>query len=160
VESKHKLFLIIAVAVVGLMAVGFVGMKETSKPGFCSTCHSMKPAYENWANSAHGQVDCMTCHAEPGFSGYVKAKLGGIKQVAVTLTSDVQPEDVIGLAHVNEATCISCHDQEQTDAVMAHKIHASFEFGCLGCHDRVIHDPPELARPDKTQESCVTCHRQ
>jgi nitrate/TMAO reductase-like tetraheme cytochrome c subunit len=160
VKSKQKLFLIIGVAVLGLMVVGFVGMKETSKPEFCSSCHSMKPAYENWAASAHGQIDCMTCHSEPGFSGFMKMKLNGLKQVVVTLTSDVQPEDVIGLAHVDEAVCISCHNQEQTGKVQAHIIHANFVFGCLDCHNRVIHDPPEKASPDKTQEPCIACHRQ
>lgn len=159
-ESKHKLFLIIAVAVFGLLVVGFIGAKQTSKPEFCITCHSMQPAYENWEASAHGDIDCMTCHSEPGFSGFVKTKLDGVKQVAVTLTSDVQPEDVIGLAHVNESVCLSCHEQEATDQVVVHMIHASQDYSCLDCHDRVIHDPPEQARPDKTQESCQTCHRQ
>ncbi|MDW7674567.1 MAG: NapC/NirT family cytochrome c [Bacillota bacterium] len=159
-ESKQKLFIIIAVALMGLIVVGFIGVKQTSKPEFCSTCHSMQPAFDNWASSAHAEVDCMSCHSEPGFAGFVEVKLGGLKQVAVTLTSDVQPEDVVGLAHVNEERCLSCHEQEATDQVIPHMIHSSQEFGCMDCHDRIVHDPPELAVPDKSQEACIACHRQ
>lgn len=161
-ESKKKLYLIIAIAMFGLLVVGFVGMKETSKPEFCSTCHSMEVAFETWTESTHADVDCMSCHQDPGFAGFVEAKVGGLKEVAITLTRDVQPEDVVGISDVPDARCLACHTQESLEENVSGphvSFHVSEDYSCMDCHDRVVHDPPEYAAPDMTQEACLMCHR-
>jgi nitrate/TMAO reductase-like tetraheme cytochrome c subunit len=35
----------------------------------------MKPFYDNWASSSHARVNCIDCHYEHGFSGYIAGKI-------------------------------------------------------------------------------------
>ena len=83
---------------------------ETSK--FCgATCHVMKPEYAAYEVAAHSKVDCVSCHVGPGASGFVRAKVTGVRQVFhVVLNSYPRPipEPLERLRPATE-TCESCH---------------------------------------------------
>lgn len=83
---------------------------ETSK--FCgATCHVMKPEYAAYEVAAHSKVDCVSCHVGPGASGFVRAKVTGVRQVIhVALNSYPRPipEPLERLSPSTE-TCESCH---------------------------------------------------
>lgn len=82
-------------------------MEATSTPNFCATCHQIKPAVSAWAENPHKGVACLKCHADPGTLGYVKRKVGGLKEVYLQLTDSYDPNNI--KARLNTATCIECH---------------------------------------------------
>jgi len=60
----------------------------TSEPGFCEFCHPQKktgPLSEvhTWRNNIHAarDVKCLDCHGSPGFIGYMKAKIAGLRDI-------------------------------------------------------------------------------
>ncbi|WML46921.1 NapC/NirT family cytochrome c [Neobacillus sp. PS3-34] len=66
---RYKLikFMTLAVLFLALLtSVGFIGLETTSNSKFCSSCHEMKPEYYTWKASTHSEVDCVSCHIEPG----------------------------------------------------------------------------------------------
>ncbi len=72
--------------------VVFVGggtfMWQSTKSWFCKTCHIMKPYYESWKTSTHGQkgVECIECHFPPGFQNALKAKFRAASMLVSYIT--------------------------------------------------------------------------
>jgi hypothetical protein len=82
-------------------------------PRFCGTvCHTvMSPEYTAYQNSPHSRVMCVQCHIGPGASGFVKAKVDGLRQVvATTLNTYSRPihSPIMNLRPARE-TCEQCH---------------------------------------------------
>lgn len=79
---------------------------------FCgSTCHVMKPEYTAYEVSPHSKVECVACHVGPGASGFVRAKLNGVRQVFHVMLNSAPrpiPEPLERLRPATE-TCESCH---------------------------------------------------
>ena len=73
-----KLFVKIGlVAVLALPALVWVPIKVTGTTEFCNSCHIMNDYYASWQTSSHAEVNCLMCHLQPGFSGYVMGKING-----------------------------------------------------------------------------------
>ncbi len=61
---------------------------HTSKPNFCALCHPgtgpgpLSQVY-TWRQNVHAGagVSCLDCHADPGFFGYMQAKVLGLYDV-------------------------------------------------------------------------------
>lgn len=112
----RKLALFIAVTtflniiIASQLSYSSVRYMETSN--FCgATCHVMKPEYAAYEVSAHSKVECVGCHLGPGASGFVRAKVTGVRQVIhVALNSYPRPipEPLERLRPATE-TCESCH---------------------------------------------------
>ena len=89
-----------------------VAEHETSKPGFCGSCHIMESYYNSWHADLHGDkldVACVDCHYAPGESSTVGAKLRGLSQVASYVSGRYgksRPR-----AHVDNRSCLTskCH---------------------------------------------------
>lgn len=67
-----KLFLIFGIT---LVVLGMLAVKATEyidKPGFCKSCHTMKPYYNYWVESSHKDVSCFDCHF--GYTPVTKPK--------------------------------------------------------------------------------------
>ena len=93
---KRHIILFTLLSVLAIVVFGFVNIQVlhmTSEPEFCQLCH---PAHgfgplaevDSWEHSAHGEagVSCLDCHGRPGVVGYMKAKLGGLKDTYMQLT--------------------------------------------------------------------------
>jgi len=87
---KHtKLTILIILALIGFFAfISIEALHFSSDPSFCKRCHpSDKPGplgeVVTWSKSIHARagVKCLDCHAEPGFMGYMRAKMGGLYDV-------------------------------------------------------------------------------
>ncbi|HPU96237.1 MAG TPA: NapC/NirT family cytochrome c, partial [Bacillota bacterium] len=65
--SQGLVLLVLLVAIGGVVAAA--AYTETDK--YCSSCHSMKPSAETWANGSHADTGCAECHMEPGFTGWL-----------------------------------------------------------------------------------------
>lgn len=166
-----SLFRFVAVATVlnviigGYGAYSSVHYMETN--AFCgTTCHTiMQPQYTNLAVGNHASIDCVACHVGPGASGFVQAKLGGMRQL-VSMATGSYAKPIPGAAEKMSPVaerCESCHsafrdsadklrvlrsyydDEANTPAVtvlMMHtrKIHAAHAVtDCLECHNRPAH---------------------
>ena len=84
----------------------------TGQTGFCNSCHIMNPYYASWQTSGHASVNCLDCHLQPGFSGYVKGKINGLAQAVDCLVGRVGTKPN---ANVTDASCLrsDCHSVEE-----------------------------------------------
>jgi nitrate/TMAO reductase-like tetraheme cytochrome c subunit len=84
---------------------------------FCGIlCHRvMLPEYTAYQGSAHSKLPCTTCHIGSGASWFVRAKLGGLRQVLATILNTYEkpiPTPVHDLRPARE-TCEECHLPEK-----------------------------------------------
>ena len=102
---------LVPVAVLAVATLGSWSVSTSSNPYFCGTCHTMGTYYANWKGSAHARanVDCASCHYEPGLRGYLRAKIKGTSELVTTLTGT---EGFKPVAQVANTTCLSggCHN--------------------------------------------------
>ncbi len=110
----------VAWLLVGLVfGVGLMQAAAWSEsPAFCSLCHVMTPEVSAHAASAHAQVDCGACHAEPGLLGFLRSKLSSVREaLAYWSRSYALPmaEPAAGLPDT-ALTCARCHVTPADDA--------------------------------------------
>ena len=77
------------------------------------TCHVMKPEFTAHRRASHQQVACVSCHVEPGATGWLKSKMAGTRQLMdVVMNSYPRPIESAmesnRLAPASE-TCEQCH---------------------------------------------------
>lgn len=140
-----------------------VSVHVTSTPRFCNSCHLMEPYYNSWKKSAHKDVDCVTCHLEPGLAGTIKGKWQALSQLTryVTRTYGTRP-----WAELNDASCTQCHKKESLTKVVT-KGNFKFDHGphingavrdknlkCTTCHTQL--DTSEHITVAK--QACYLCH--
>jgi len=80
--------LLIIVIIAGGIFVNIEAFHLSSTSKFCGTCHPEQKVgpmseYHTWSQNIHStaHVECLDCHGDPGFVGYFKAKLGGVKDL-------------------------------------------------------------------------------
>lgn len=136
-KNKKKLYIWLGVAVV--LVVAIVGLWNWSSTNyFCgSICHSMAPSRDGWIAGEHTTVDCITCHADPGFVAHFKAHLNGVKELFIMITENPSADEIIAQpVAVPGRRCLSCH-QSDWDELPA--THPTEESQCAVCHRDVIH---------------------
>jgi nitrate/TMAO reductase-like tetraheme cytochrome c subunit len=89
----------------------------TESVEFCGQlCHSvMKPEFVAYQAAPHSKIRCVECHVGEGAESYVRAKLGGVRQLyrVVTNTYDTPIKTPVhGMRSANE-TCAKCHWSEK-----------------------------------------------
>jgi nitrate/TMAO reductase-like tetraheme cytochrome c subunit len=125
-------------------SIGFTGLKATSSSSFCSTCHEMKPEFYTWKASTHAEVDCVSCHIQPGTENLAKDKANGLVQVykkeTNTYTAPIQmPKDI------PNSSCERCHNMKTRqvtpsgDLIIPHEKHLTKGVKCVSCHSGVAH---------------------
>lgn len=125
-------------------SIGFTGLKATSTPSFCVSCHDMQPEYYTWKASAHSEVACVNCHIEPGAKNLIKDKANGLVQVykyaTNTYTAPIQMPNAI-----SNKSCERCHNMPTRevnasgDVIIPHNKHLKKDIGCTECHSGVAH---------------------
>ena len=122
---------------------------------FCLTCHLMVDPYERFAQSAHRDLGCKSCH---------KPTLAARSKMALTQIIK-NPEELQTHAEVPNEKCETCHvkgDPEkwkQVSATAGHRVHFESKdpklkgLNCVECHSTSLH---EFAAADKTcsQSGC------
>jgi nitrate/TMAO reductase-like tetraheme cytochrome c subunit len=159
------LFLLPAFAFV----VGFgAHMEQSKRTQFCLSCHVMKPYGQSlrvddseYLPASHFQNNrvtrddaCFTCHTTYAMYGDLKAKLGGLRHIAINYFADI-PDTIKLYEPYNNRECLHCHNGsrtfEESDAhaetdttMIAMKAN---RLSCLtsGCHD-VVHDVRNLGQ--------------
>ena len=146
--SKNQMRgLVIGIGLVLIVVISITAMKLTSKPGFCTNCHQIAPVVAAWEQSSHNQVDCLSCHADPGLAGYVERTVGGLKEVYLQTTG--QYEVPVKAKHpVNTENCLGCHSLDSEgeegkpalkDILPDHKVLAETGVYCIECHGNIGH---------------------
>jgi hypothetical protein len=118
----------------------------TGQPGFCDSCHIMNSFYDSWLSSAHSNVNCLDCHLQPGFTGYVKGKINGLAQVVDCVVGRVGTKPN---AFVEDKSCLrsECHNTQEL---------LSNEISFLDV--KFTHDKHINTKVDGITISCGTCH--
>lgn len=101
------------VNVVIASVVSYQGVVHSGSTEFCGlTCHTvMEPQYTAFLDSAHANTACVACHVGPGASGFVSAKLAGVRQLYEVLTGTYPTPIYFHRDHMLPAskTCERCH---------------------------------------------------
>lgn len=135
------------------------GLVMTSDTRFCNQCHLMNKEYRTWKTSTHKKVSCLSCHTEPGLSGFILGKFKGMENMTAYLS---QNYDKSLSAMVGNSSCLYCHRprMEKTMAIngirISHKEINEAGFFCTECHQGLVHQSKKkkLSMMDK----CITCH--
>ncbi len=138
----------------------------TSRSSFCSVCHYMKPFYESWEVSSHGQIECQVCHYPPGLRSKFRAKIEGLLQVGRYWTKLYLKSKP--WAEIPDEACLrpGCHDKRLLEGqvkfktvIFDHRIH--FEdlrrgkrLRCTSCHSQIVQGEHITV----TESSCFICH--
>ncbi|MEH7414365.1 NapC/NirT family cytochrome c [Neobacillus drentensis] len=146
-KYRYKLIKVATLTVLFLalfFAIGGLGLKATSSSVFCSSCHEMKPEYYTWKASTHSEVDCVSCHVQPGAKNIAKDKAEGVvelfKKTTNTFTAPIQmPKEIPNSA------CEKCHNMSTRqvtasgDLIIPHDKHLAKDIKCTQCHSGVAH---------------------
>ncbi len=149
------------------LAVGFQAHMEKSKrTEFCLSCHVMEPYGRSlriddseYVPAGHVQdhrIDpdkaCFTCHTSYAMYGDLKAKLGGLRHLAVNYLGQ-RPDTIKLYEPYNNRECLHCHGgargfegndaHAETDTTMTAMKANRLSCMSSGCHD-LVHDVHEL----------------
>lgn len=157
-STKLGLALLLAGGV-ALVGASFAGVRYTSQPGFCASCHEMQSLHRGWSKGSHAKTDCYDCHVDNTLAGHVKAKVNGLRQVYTHFMGTVDLEKVT--AEVPNHRCARCHDMGSEEKlgeriVLAHRKHDEAKLACTVCHLTSGHSREMFA--GFGHASCKECH--
>ncbi len=145
-KKRPSLFIIFVMIGFFVFLYGSYGvLHATSTAKFCGMCHVMEETgagaeYNTWKGTMHAEVDvsCIDCHGDPGFFGYMEAKILGLKDVygEITTTREEKiaflnkPIDNLSYA-INlmpSDRCAYCHTTEVNQEIRDTTIMSFFGF--------------------------------
>jgi nitrate/TMAO reductase-like tetraheme cytochrome c subunit len=156
----------VAILAVILIAVGTVGFVEySSQPGFCKSCHIMRPYYESWAHSSHRNVACIQCHIAPGIRAEAMSKIQAANMVVKYFTGAYGTRP---WAEIEDATCMrsGCHSERLIEGVVDYKgvrfdhtehlgeLRRGMQLRCTSCHSQIV----QGSHIAVTEATCFLCH--
>jgi nitrate/TMAO reductase-like tetraheme cytochrome c subunit len=151
-----------------MVIMGFVVLKVTSQPKFCTSCHYMQPFYDAWAESTHSDVPCSECHYPPGAMEKLTGKFRDLNQLVKYLTNTYKRSKP--WAEIEDASCLKsdCHSTrnlEESGAVefgqvtFDHSHHLGDlrrgkNLRCTSCHSQIV----QGEHINVTPSTCILCH--
>ena len=163
-QVKWPVKILLLVVIVSFFAAGSIVV--TGQSGFCNSCHIMNDHYASWESSEHSNVNCLDCHLQPGFSGYIKGKINGMAQAVDCMVGRIGTKPS---ATVKDASCLrsECHSTEELISTdidysgikFTHKNHVEkdvygIKISCGTCHSHFEGDKHFSVN----NEACFTCH--
>jgi hypothetical protein len=109
-----------AVNIVLVLLAGYGSLHWMESPSFCGqVCHTpMHPQLTAWRDGPHGRVACVGCHIGEGASGFVHAKLSGVRQL-VHVMKGSYPRPIPPGADMppgaQAGRCTGCHQPARSD---------------------------------------------
>lgn len=158
---------LLAVAAVVVTVVALTVMVEaTSQPGFCVSCHFMKPYFDSWHLSKHKDVKCIECHIPPGVGGTVKAKFIALSMVVDYWTGVYKRSKP--WAEIDDGSCLrgGCHEtrllkgtENFKGVTFDHTPHLTKtrrdrQLRCTSCHGQIVQGEHITV----TEGTCFLCH--
>jgi nitrate/TMAO reductase-like tetraheme cytochrome c subunit len=168
-KKKRKKRLIFLFSALGILFVLFVAAVEfTSHSGFCSSCHYMKPYFQSWEESSHGQFECSRCHYPPGggITSKIRKKMEGLVMLGRYWTKLYVKS--IPWAEIRDESCLQegCHDKRLLEGKVMfktvafdHNVHfedlkRGKKLQCTSCHSQIVQGKHITV----TENSCFICH--
>ena len=160
----YEVLLLVFIAIV----LGTWSIKEITESAlFCgSSCHIMRPYYEDWKTSAHNSVPCVDCHLEPSDEQQFVPQFKAVRQVASYLTRTYGEHR---RAEVSDASCLKgeCHSRRLLDGKVTFAGDIRFDhtphlqqlrrgkiLRCTTCHSRVAMGEHVTV----VEDACFICH--
>lgn len=158
--------LMLSVAAVILTFIALTAFFETtSQPGFCGSCHLMRPYIAAWKTSSHADVPCMKCHAREGLTGYLETKFTALSMLvnyATGLYKRSKP-----WAEIEDSACLQCHKTRLLEGRIETKMGVHFDhtphltevrrgrrLRCTSCHSQIVQGEHISITPT----TCFLCH--
>ena len=156
-----------------IFSISYYTMVRTSTPGFCASCHEIKPAVVAWRSSTHVNnasgvvVDCMDCHLpapQETFDFFFAKSYHGIKDVVIHfIGGDYDQEKARNNAYAafDNRECQKCHRNlldmpYKRGAMLAHRsvlyARPGYEKKCVDCHYDLVHSERGLVMYRQTRE--------
>lgn len=163
-QVKWPVKILLLAVIVSFFAAGAIVV--TGQPGFCNSCHIMNDHYASWKSSEHSNVNCLDCHLQPGFTGYIKGKINGFAQAIDCMVGRIGTKPN---ATVTDASCLrsECHRAEELISTnidygsikFTHKNHIKkdvhgIKISCGTCHSHFEGNKHFSVN----NEACFTCH--
>ncbi|MEW5705926.1 MAG: cytochrome c3 family protein [Actinomycetota bacterium] len=148
-----------AVAIVLIMITALYSFDYISQPHVCIDCHKDKKAPDTEVVK-HKGVKCISCHEQPGVSGYLFNKLDYARWfIAYTTGNYTQPLQ----AYVTNEACLRCHQVVTEKTVVRYNIRVSHKeflatnMKCVDCH---ANPPHTIANKTRRlgMDKCIGCH--
>jgi nitrate/TMAO reductase-like tetraheme cytochrome c subunit len=151
-------------APMGVIAL-FAGVQISSQPGFCGTCHVMRPFYESWKTSTHKEIPCVECHIPPGIAAEFEKKFEALSMVVNYFTGTYGTNP---WAEIPDEACLrpGCHDQRLLmgrevfqNVLFDHRPHLGEmrrekRLRCTSCHSQIVQGQHIAV----TESTCFLCH--
>ncbi len=164
-SDRNKLLIVIFAVLLVVIIAGGGSTYYVGTNSFCNSCHQMKTRYELWSKSTHKDVDCITCHSEPGFIGELKGHIDGLNYLK-SFMKGKNKNITIFATRRNPArlkSCIHCHPPdkliEETESIRINHIShiVRDEFLCTDCHEDMIHGTHslEVEKVRPKEENCI-----
>lgn len=145
-----------------VFSMTYYTMVRTSTPGFCATCHEIRPAFDAWTTSTHRNnaqglvADCMDCHLpapQDTVDFFYKKTLHGLKDIVAHVVHGSEaydrPENRLkAYADIKDDQCLKCHRNilsipDNRGAMLAHQTvlnpRPGYEKKCTDCHRNLVH---------------------
>lgn len=138
----------------------------------CVFCHEMNPEYRTWAESRHGNINCLACHLPVGGPAtLLEEDVRNIKELVDHFTGDY-PQIINQDSHVSKEmesnVCERCHNmfskrqiEIRTVIKMDHPKHLRLKITCQSCHNRITHLGARgysYFNGMTMMEGCMRCH--
>lgn len=158
--GRKRMWLIVAAAIViaGTYGAYWSLYAVSSRPQFCTSCHFMKPFYEQWQTSTHKQVTCIACHPN-------RVSIIAVATIKY-LSNNYNPRPK---AEVKDESCLQagCHQERLKAGKITFKKDISFnhnehliklrrdkQLRCTSCHSQLIQGNHVTAN----EKVCFLCH--
>lgn len=154
--------LVLAYAILALLVFLSLGSLYvySSKPSTCAMCHPGNRIQKSLAESEHRGQPCLTCHQEPGGTGFLVQAATYLRWTSQELLgTKSRPE-----AYVSNASCARCHLAVYSNTVVRNNIRVShrefLEEGqlCTDCHGETGHKEDREVTGRSSMTRCVICH--
>lgn len=158
--------IVLIVILAGIIIFGAGSYAYFNRPTSCATCHVMKDYVSSWQKTKHARadVDCYSCHAQPGIRGRIGAHAQGLRYVVTYWGKPKLKADV-----AND-TCFRCHftysKQSKNKIASNHyKSYLKKDVKCVDCHLQLAHGTANKKKLPKTiadgwagVDVCKKCH--
>jgi trimethylamine-N-oxide reductase cytochrome c-type subunit TorC len=147
-----------------------LSMKVTDNIAFCTSCHSMGTAYQEYQESAHYRnvsgvrAICTDCHVPSEWGPYVLAKIEATRDLVAEVRGTIDTPEKFAAKRLELAQrvwarmeasdsreCRSCHSHEAMvvaaqveDAQAQHPRAITKGETCIDCHKGLVHAMPDL----------------
>jgi nitrate/TMAO reductase-like tetraheme cytochrome c subunit len=131
--------------IAGVYSLSDYVLSNKESPGYCATCHEIRPQYTAWKLSSHSQINCLTCHGGDNstLNRWARRRIEARNKLIHLLGKQQYPFQK-NFVPSNE-TCGGCHsvNREITpsgDLIIPHREHTTVTgTPCAACHVDVVH---------------------